>query len=156
MTNVRLATAQDIPRLGRLMAEALAHYDMPVPADAEITRALAEQLPKVEILLVFENDDLRGFASFSILFPGLGLEPQLYMKDLYTAAAARRQGVARILMRELARIAQARGCVRIDWTTERDNLQAQAVYEALGTAILDEKIYYRLDEEAIAGLAKEA
>jgi ribosomal protein S18 acetylase RimI-like enzyme len=59
-------------------------------------------------------------------------------------------------MRALAGIARSRGCVRIDWTTERDNLQAQAAYKALGAAILDEKIYYRLDAEAIACLAEEA
>jgi RimJ/RimL family protein N-acetyltransferase len=46
--------------------------------------------------------------------------------------------------------------VRIDWTTERDNPQAQAVYEALGATILEEKIYYRLDAEAINRLAAES
>jgi ribosomal protein S18 acetylase RimI-like enzyme len=156
MIEVRPATSKDIPTLGRLMAEALAYYDMPIPDDGAIRRALAEQLPKVEILLAFGEEDLLGFASFSMLFPGLGLEPQIYMKDLYIAAPARRRGVARALMRALAGIARSRGCVRIDWTTERDNLQAQAAYKALGAAILDEKIYYRLDAEAIACLAEEA
>jgi ribosomal protein S18 acetylase RimI-like enzyme len=152
---IRFATLEDVPSLGRLIAEALAHYAMPVPDDAEIERALAEQLPKVEILLALGEDGLLGFASFSMLFPGLGLEPQIYMKDLYIAARARKQGIARALMRALAGIARTRGCVRIDWTTERDNLQAQAAYEALGAAILDEKIYYRLDAQAIARLAED-
>jgi ribosomal protein S18 acetylase RimI-like enzyme len=155
MFEVRFATSEDVPPLGRLMAEALAYYGMPIPDDVAIERALAEQLPKVEILLAVGEDGLLGFASFSTLFPGLGLEPQIYMKDLYIAAPARRRGVARVLMRTLARIARARGCVRIDWTTERDNLQAQAAYKALGAAILDEKIYYRLDAKAIACLAEE-
>jgi ribosomal protein S18 acetylase RimI-like enzyme len=156
MIDVRPATSQDIPALGRLIAEALDHYDMPVPDDAPIARSLAARLPEVGMLLAFEGDDLLGFASFSLLFPGLGLDQQFYMKDLYTAAAARGRGVARALMRELARTARKRGCVRIDWTAERDNLQAQAAYKALGAAVLDEKIYYRLDEEAIARLADEA
>jgi ribosomal protein S18 acetylase RimI-like enzyme len=156
MIDVRPATPQDIPALGRLMAELLGHYDMPVLDEAVIARSLAAQLPAVEFLLAFEGDDLWGFASFALLFPGLGLDPQFYMKDLYTAEAARGRGVARALMRELARTARDRGCVRIDWTTERDNPQAQAVYKALGAAVLDEKIYYRLDKEAIARLADEA
>jgi ribosomal protein S18 acetylase RimI-like enzyme len=138
------------------MAEALEHYEMPVPDQSVIARSLAAQLPAVEFLLAFEGEYLRGFASFALLFPGLGLDPQLYMKDLYTAAAARGRGVARALMRELARTARKRGCVRIDWTTERDNPQAQAVYEALGATILEEKIYYRLDAEAINRLAAES
>lgn len=156
MIDVRDATPQDIPALGRLIAEALDHYDMAVTDNAQIARSLAAQLPAVEFLLAFEGDELRGFASFAVLFPGLGLDPQFYMKDLYTAAAARGRGVARALMRELARRAKERGCVRIDWTTDRDNLQAQAAYKALGAARLDERIYYRLDAEAIARLADEA
>jgi ribosomal protein S18 acetylase RimI-like enzyme len=95
MIEVRTATPQDIPALGRLMAEALDHYEMPVPDQSVIARSLAAQLPAVEFLLAFEGEYLRGFASFALLFPGLGLDPQLYMKDLYTAAAARGRGVAR-------------------------------------------------------------
>jgi len=155
MIEVRPATTPDIPALGRLMAELLAHYDMTGPDEADVAKALAAQMPKVEFLLAFEGDDLLGFASFSPLFPGLGLDPQLYMKDLYVAAAARGRGVARALMRALAQTARARGCVRIDWTTDRDNLQAQAAYKALGATHLEERVYYRLDEEAIARLADE-
>ncbi|MGH6880965.1 N-acetyltransferase family protein [Hypericibacter sp.] len=155
MIEVRPATPQDIPALGRLMAELLAHYGMAGPDAANIAKALAAQLPKVEFLLAFEGDDLEGFASFSLLFPGLGLDPQFYMKDLYTAVAARGRGVARALMRALARRARDRGCVRIDWTTDRDNLPARAAYKALGAAVLDERVYYRLDADAITRLADE-
>jgi ribosomal protein S18 acetylase RimI-like enzyme len=156
MIEVRPATPPDIPALGRLMAELLVHYGMAGPDEAEVAEALAAQLPTVEFLLAFEGEDLLGFASFSPLFPGLGLDPQLYMKDLYVAATARGRGVARALMGALARIARARGCVRIDWTTDCDNLPARAAYEALGAALLDERVYYRLDAEAIARLADEA
>jgi hypothetical protein len=51
MIDVRSATPQDIPVLGRLMAEALDLYDMPVTDDAEITRALAAQLPAIEMTM---------------------------------------------------------------------------------------------------------
>ncbi|MBI1777704.1 MAG: GNAT family N-acetyltransferase [Proteobacteria bacterium] len=153
MAAVRLATVSDIPVLATLVAELLQHYDMHVPSKRDISRAIAAQLARGDFLLAVEDDDLLGFASYVVLFPGLGMEPQLYMKDLYTAAAARGRGVAKALLRGLARNAKELGCVRIDWTAEQDNTQAQAVYRALGARIVEDKIYYRLDASAIARLS---
>jgi GNAT superfamily N-acetyltransferase len=44
------------------------------------------------------------------------------MKDLFTVAQVRGQGIGRMIMRFLARLAVARGCVRFDWTAETDNV----------------------------------
>jgi ribosomal protein S18 acetylase RimI-like enzyme len=155
MIQVRLCTPADNSTFAALMAEVLQHYGMQVPGEQEVRLRVSEELAKVQCLLAFEGDSLVGFASYAFLFPGDGLAPQLYMKDLYTKAAARGRGVARALIRALAREAKASGCVRIDWTAERDNLQAQAAYQALGAAILEEKIYYRLDAQAIARLCED-
>lgn len=149
-------TSADHPVFAELMAEVLRHYDMPVPDEQEVARGVAQQLANVQCLLAFDGESLVGFASYALLFPGEGLAPQFYMKDLYTRAAARGRGVARALLGALALEARARGCVRIDWTTERDNPQAQAVYRALGAVVLPEKIYYRLDTQAIERLAATA
>lgn len=58
--------------------------------------------------------------------------PTLYLEDLFVADSARGKGVARALMRQLAREAKARGCARIDWAVLDWNVDAMAFYERIG------------------------
>jgi ribosomal protein S18 acetylase RimI-like enzyme len=95
-----------------------------------------------------------GFASFAQIFPGLGTAPQVYMKELYVAKAGRGAGVGEALMRALARLARARGCTRIDWTTQQDNTGARAFYERIGARVVEEKVYFRLDGAKLTELAE--
>lgn len=50
----------------------------------------------------------------------------------------------------LYEIAAARGCSRVEWTTDTGNPAAQAFYEALGVKPKASKIFYRADGEALA------
>jgi ribosomal protein S18 acetylase RimI-like enzyme len=68
----------------------------------------------------------------------------LYLKELYVAAAYRRSGAGRLLMGRLREIAVARGCSRIEWTTDTGNLAAQSFYESLGAEPLPTKLFYRV------------
>jgi ribosomal protein S18 acetylase RimI-like enzyme len=77
------------------------------------------------------------------------------MKELYVGAAARGAGVGEALMRALARIAVARGCTRVDWSTQRDNAGALAFYGRIGAKAVEDKVYLRLDAAGIAALARE-
>jgi GNAT superfamily N-acetyltransferase len=52
-------------------------------------------------------------------------------------------GIGRLLMRELARIAAERRCSRIEWTADADNPDARRFYAALGAEPLATKIFYR-------------
>jgi ribosomal protein S18 acetylase RimI-like enzyme len=138
--------------LAPLLEELLRHDAMPAPDQARIGQVLAEQPPGVEMLVAEGPEGPLGFASFAHIFPGLGTAPQLYMKEIYVAHAARSRGIGEALLRALAQIATERGCTRIDWTTQDTNDGARAFYERIGARVLTEKVYFRLDEAAIAAL----
>ena len=154
---MRPLEAGDLPRLVPLVQEMERHHGDPVPSAAAIEQAFGALPAGVEILIaVAEDGAVIGLASVSRQFPGIQLSATLYLKDIFVAAAARRCGIARRLMRALAAMALARGCSRIDWRTARDNDAARAFYERLGAAPWVEAVSYRLDGPALATLAAEA
>src|SRR6185437_7037126 len=141
------------PILAPLIGELLRHYGMPVPDESALVRALAEQPDSVEMIAAIAPEGPVGLASFAQLWPGLGAAPQIYMKELYVAASARSTGVGEGIVRALARVAAERGCTRVDWTTSRENIGAVAFYGRIGAQVVEEKVYFRLDQEGIARLA---
>lgn len=96
--------------------------------------------------------DLVGLASYSFLWPAAGTSRSLYLKELYVTAAHRGRGIGSRLMAELAQIAVAEGCSRVEWTADADNPSARAFYEHLNVPHDSSKLFYRLD----ADLLKEA
>jgi len=155
MIEARLYAPDERPALAPLFAELFAHYGEEVPGEAALRRALAAEPPGVEMLVALAPSGPVGLASFSHIFPSLSATPQIYMKELYVAASARGAGVGEILLRALARLAVARGCTRLDWTTARGNLGAQAFYRRMGARVVEEKVFYRLEAGDLTRLAGE-
>jgi GNAT superfamily N-acetyltransferase len=52
-----------------------------------------------------------------------------YLQDLFTAADARGQGVARALIAEVERWAREQGCARVYWHTQSGNETARRLYD---------------------------
>ena len=84
--------------------------------------------------LVAENDrELVGVAH-CILHRSTGTRGEYcYLQDLFTAPAARGQGVGRALIEAVYARADALGCTRVYWHTHEDNKTAQALYEKVAT-----------------------
>lgn len=154
MIAVRACDEADHPALASLMAEMQAHYRVPCPPDAEIRAGLANRPAGTELLVAEHAGALVGFAAFSAIYPGPGLKPGFFLKEIYVAGAARGLGAGRALLAELARLALARGHGRIDWTAARDNERLLRFYEGLGATPQPEKVFFRLAGEALARLAK--
>jgi GNAT superfamily N-acetyltransferase len=93
MPTVRLATPADHPALAALFAEMQAHYQVPCPEPDAILSGLDGRPAGAEILLAEEAGDLLGFAAFAAIYPGPGLLPGFFLKELYVAASARGGGV---------------------------------------------------------------
>ena len=73
---------------------------------------------------------LVGIAHY--LFHAHTWEPDCcYLQDLYTAEAARGQGVATALIEAVAEEARQRGAVQYYWLTKEDNRQARALYDRI-------------------------
>ncbi len=114
---------------------------------SQISEALFRDPPSAYALLAWDNDQLTGFASYSFLWPAVGLTRSLYLKELYVIEAARGQGIGRLLMHHLYRIAAKHGCSRVEWTTDRDNIDAQRFYAQLGVPVKESKLFYRIESD---------
>ncbi|MGC0420827.1 N-acetyltransferase family protein [Embleya sp. AB8] len=132
------------------LVEALeTHYGVtdfpPLAARLEQTRALLfGPTPAARVLLARDDTKAVALAAYSYLWPAVGTAQSLYLKELFVLETHRRRGVAGLLMRELQSIAGATGCVRIEWTAQRDNDAALKFYAALGAAVNDDKAFHRL------------
>lgn len=77
----------------------------------------------------------------AVLHPVTGhIFPVCYMQDLFVDPVYRRRGVARALVRELAKRGKAEKWVRIYWLAEGANKEAQSFYRDLGLK-LDFNLY---------------
>lgn len=154
MLRVRLCEEADHPALAGVMAQMQAHYRVPCPPDTEIRAGLANRPAGAELLVAEQGGALVGFAAFSAIYPGPGLRPGCFLKEIYVAEAARGLGAGKALLAELARLALARGLGRIDWTAARDNERLLRFYEGLGATQQPEKVFFRLTGEGLARLAE--
>jgi GNAT superfamily N-acetyltransferase len=111
----------------------------------QISEALFNDPPSAYALLAWDNNRLTGFASYSFLWPAVGLTRSLYLKELYVSAVARGQGIGKLLMQHLCTIAVKHGCSRVEWTTDRDNLDSQGFYSQLGVPVKESKLFYRIE-----------
>lgn len=154
---IRLLEANDPAEAGlvALMEEMQAHYGVFCPPTPDILQQLRVRPAGSEILVAEDDGKVGGLCAFSSTYPGAGLKPGIFLKELYVGAACRGQGVGRSLMRTLAMLAGERGLVRIDWTADAANERLLAFYDETGGARKTDRIYYRLDGEALAALGSD-
>ena len=101
---VRRMGSEDIAGTAALFQEMQAHYRVACPPLDEITARLAK-LPGGISVLVAAYLSVIGFAAMGVLFPGPGLMPGLFLKELFVSAGARGSGAGTALMRAAARLA---------------------------------------------------
>ena len=153
---IRTATEADIPDILRLV-RALAVYEHE-PAEtvrmseADLRRYGFGPHPYFEVLLADNDGRAVGFALFFHNFSTWQGRPGIYVEDLFVEEPARGLGLGRRLIAEIARIAKARDCRRIDlwvlrWNPTRD------FYHRIGLNHMEEWLPYRMEEDAIAAMA---
>lgn len=108
--------------------------------------------PVAECLIGEINGVAQGFAVWFHNYSTWLGRPGLYLEDLFVRPAARGSGLGKALLVELAKIAAARGCGRMEWSVLDWNTPAINFYKALGAKPMDEWTVYRMDSAAIAAL----
>ena len=102
---------------------------------ARARRFLAERLTRHESLILLALDGTGagiGFTQLYPLFSSVRAVRTYLLNDLFVAATARRQGVARALLIAAAEYARDLGAASLSLSTALDNLPAQALYESVG------------------------
>jgi len=153
---IRPARVDDVPIILELIQD-LATYER---APDEVT-ATEDQLVDVlfgerraaEVLLAFESESPVGFAVYFYNFSTWLGRPGLYLEDLFVKPENRGKGYGRALLVELAKIARARGCGRMEWAVLDWNEPAIKFYRALGATPMHEWTVFRLTRDEIASLA---
>jgi GNAT superfamily N-acetyltransferase len=121
-------------------------------------RALAAHLfgerPSCELLVGEIHGERLGYALYFTTYSTFLTRTGLFLEDLFVVESARGQGLGRALLVELARVAIARDCGRVEWSVLDWNAKAIAVYDSVGARPLTGWIPYRLDGEVLAALAR--
>jgi GNAT superfamily N-acetyltransferase len=147
----------DVPTILSLIRD-LAEYERApneVVATAEgLREVLFGARPAAEVVLALEGKMPVGFAVFFHNFSTWLGRAGLYLEDLFVRPDARGKGYGRALLVHLARIAQERGCGRMEWAVLDWNEPAIQFYRKLGAAPNEEWTVFRLTGGGIAKLAE--
>ncbi|MFB7665856.1 GNAT family N-acetyltransferase [Kitasatospora sp. NPDC056138] len=143
--DIVFATVADAETIATILGEVEEYYggaSTPPPLD-DVTAALFGPAPAAVVFLARDGQQVAGLAAVSRLWPAAGADVSLYLKELYVRAPYRRRGLARMLMAAVHEHARELGCSRVEWTADRDNPSALELYEALGIAPHEGKVFYR-------------
>ena len=154
--NIRAATPDDLPAIGRMIRE-LAEFER----EPDAVRTTPEQLhaalfgadPAASALVALGADGApAGFALWYRTFSTWEGVPGLFLEDLYIAERERGSGLGRALLTALARIVLKNGWRRMEWNVLRWNSEAIAFYDSLGGRPLDDWLTYRLSGPDVESL----
>ncbi len=154
---IRFATADDVPLILEFI-KALARFEKEPDAvqttPEDLLRDGFGERPQFEVLIAEQNEEPVGFALFFATYSTWEGRPSLYLEDLFVVESARKHGVGRALMAQLAAIAVERGYQRLelqvlDWNPARQ------FYHRLGMSHMQAWRSYRLSDRALRRLAAE-
>lgn len=152
----RSAERRDVPLILRYIRE-LARYEKleeEVVATEEILEEWLFDKEKAEVIFAVVDGKEVGFALFFHNFSTFLGRAGIYLEDLYVEPAHRGQGIGTALLRELARIAVARGCGRLEWWCLDWNSPSIEFYRSLGAEAMDDWTVYRISGETLGKLAE--
>lgn len=155
MTEVRRATRADMPAILDLLRELAVFEKLAPPDGAGYARLVRDLGQRFDAFVAFEEGKAVGYAMIYERYSSFAAQPTLWLEDMYVTPGARKRGLGKALMREVAREAQRRGCARAEWAVLDWNTEAMKVYEAMG-ATKKPWVWYELDADGIKRLAGEA
>jgi GNAT superfamily N-acetyltransferase len=155
---IRPALPSDIPAILEFI-RGLAEYENLLHEFEATAERLSAQLfpahghPSAECILASVDEVPAGFALFFTNFSTFLAKPGLYLEDLFVKPELRGLGIGKALLLRVAKLANERGCGRMDWTVLDWNKPAIAFYASIGARQLEDWRVCRLTGEALARLA---
>ena len=134
MLSIRKAKIEDLNQLAQLFDAYRQFYEQ-VSDNRLATQFITARLTnKDSIILVAENEkqQLSGFCQIYPSFCSVVAAKIGVLYDLYVNESARKTGAGRALMLAAHEHAANNNMTRLDLTTAKNNLKAQALYESLG------------------------
>lgn len=152
---LRMAVPSDVPLILELVRE-LATFEKLLDQVEATEERLREALfpvsggrPTAECLLAEADGVSAGFALFFTNFSTFLSKPGLYLEDLFVRPEWRGRGIGRTLLLRLAKLANERGCGRMEWAVLDWNTDAIAFYHTLGAEPQGDWTIFRLTGQAL-------
>lgn len=150
--HIEKGSREDIPLVLSLIKE-LAQYeklsDEVVATEKNLERYLFGEDQTAEVVIGYLDKQAVGFALFFHNFSTFLGRHGLYLEDLYVRPEWRGNGFGKALLTYLARLANNRGCGRMEWAVLNWNKPAIKFYKSLNARPMDEWTIYRLSGEAL-------
>lgn len=128
--------------------------DQVVATEALLTEWLFEKR-NAEVIFAMEDGVEVGFALFFHNFSTFLGRSGLYLEDLFVKPEARGRGYGKAILKQLAHIAVARGCGRLEWWCLDWNRPSIDFYLSLGAEPMEDWTVYRIAGETLEKLAGE-
>jgi GNAT superfamily N-acetyltransferase len=153
---IRSASAADVPLILNFIRD-LATYEKLLPevvaTEDALRRTLFGESPAAHVVIAEEDGRPAGFALYFFNYSTFLAKPGLYLEDLFVNPEYRSRGTGKALLLHLAKIANARGCGRMEWAVLDWNEPAKGFYRGLGAVPLDDWRVMRLTGAALARYA---
>ena len=156
MISIRPASEQDTPLILQFIRklpdyEKLSHEV--VATESGLREWLFGARPFAEVLIASWSGEPVGFALYFHNFSTFLGRPGIYLEDLFVELELRGKGIGKALLIQLAQIAEARGCGRLEWAVLDWNRPAVEFYRKLGADAKDEWTVFRLTGDSLRRLA---
>ncbi|WGP07830.1 GNAT family N-acetyltransferase [Bacillus subtilis] len=134
LVRVRAIAPDDHPQWRRLFSAYRDFYRL-TPDDevvAQVWDWIIDPEHELHGIVAYYQADIVGIAHFRPFARPVSGTIGIWLDDLYTDPAARRQGVGEALIEHLRTEAKGAGASVVRWITASDNSTAQALYDRLG------------------------
>ena len=157
MINIRAATSADAKLIFELIVELAVYEKAPhevVTDENGISDSLFGPTARAKALVCEVDGRAVGYAVYFYSYSTWLGRNGIYLEDVYVSPAFRGRGAGKALLRQLAQIAAAENCGRLEWSVLDWNTPAIEFYEALGAQAQSEWIKYRISGDALRKLAE--
>lgn len=151
-TLIRSALPADVPLILAFIRD-LATYEKLLPevsaTEEQLLATLFAEQPVAHCILAYSDGQPAGFALYFFNYSTFLAKPGLYLEDLFVKPTFRGTGLGKALLLHLAKIANARGCGRMEWSVLDWNQPAINFYKKLGAVPQNEWTVFRLTGPAL-------
>jgi GNAT superfamily N-acetyltransferase len=158
--HIRPAAPGDGAQLHRLIV-ALAEYEklahLVTGTAAQLEHWLFGPQPVIEAALAVDRDGhALGFALWYTTYSTFLARPGIHLEDLFVEPARRGEGIGKALLAHLARVAEARGCGRLEWNVLDWNTPSIDFYRSLNAKLMPEWVLVRMVKDEYVALGRSA